>query len=236
MEERDRGVPRLGRRDSGAAGTGGGAPGGLRGRARAVAGLGKWGRTGRAAAVAEQLWGVVCGSGSTGRGAEGNCGHRRHLKGSSTSSVVSKGSQMALVKISYVVSFSSQELGVFSRVPVSRTAAACSSPAASPLVHAAALGSPSSACANHRGRSLTPHGHPWTQRSREEKQLRTCQWKLEGAAWSPTHLSHSVWMVLRPRAGTSTLEGHPSCWPRMWELLQCQVRAHLQSCLQLWDP
>ncbi|XP_039588722.1 uncharacterized protein LOC120513383 isoform X6 [Passer montanus] len=110
MEERDRGVPRLGRRDSGAAGTGGGAPGGLRGRARAVAGLGKWGRTGRAAAVAEQLWGVVCGSGSTGRGAEGNCGHRRHLKGSSTSSVVSKGSQMALVKISYVVSFSSQEI------------------------------------------------------------------------------------------------------------------------------
>ncbi|KAM4788633.1 protein XNDC1N isoform 1-T2 [Cyanocitta cristata] len=54
-------------------------------------------------------------------------------------------------------------------------------------------------------------------RSREEEQLRSCLWKLEAAAWSPAHLSRSARMVLlaarnqglRPRAGTSTLEGHP---------------------------
>ncbi|NWZ69542.1 TRPC2 protein, partial [Acrocephalus arundinaceus] len=47
------------------------------------------------------------------------------------------------------------------------------------------------------------------KRSREEEQLRSCLWKLEGAAWSPAHLSRSAQMVLlaarnqvlRPRAG-----------------------------------
>ncbi|NXR48509.1 TRPC2 protein, partial [Hippolais icterina] len=46
-------------------------------------------------------------------------------------------------------------------------------------------------------------------RSREEEQLRSHLWKLEGAAWSPAHLSRSAQMVLlavwnqalRPRAG-----------------------------------
>ncbi|NWT33373.1 TRPC2 protein, partial [Cardinalis cardinalis] len=52
---------------------------------------------------------------------------------------------------------------------------------------------------------------PVPRRSREEKQLRSRLWRLEGAAWSPAHLSHSAWMVLvtaqnqnqalRPRAG-----------------------------------
>ncbi|XP_039912862.1 protein XNDC1N isoform X2 [Hirundo rustica] len=54
-------------------------------------------------------------------------------------------------------------------------------------------------------------------RSREEEQLRSRLWKLEGAAWSPAHLSRSAQMVLsaarnqelRPRAGTSTLGSHP---------------------------
>lgn len=58
---------------------------------------------------------------------------------------------------------------------------------------------------------------PIPRRSREEKQLRSHLWKLEGAAWSPAHLSHSAWMVLltgqnqnqiqvlRARASTSTL-------------------------------
>ncbi|NXT71323.1 XRCC1 protein, partial [Chaetops frenatus] len=32
--------------------------------------------------------------------------------------------------------------------------------------------------------------------SREEEQLRSCLWKLEGAAWSPAHLSRSAQMVL----------------------------------------
>ncbi|XP_032909412.1 putative short transient receptor potential channel 2-like protein [Catharus ustulatus] len=53
-------------------------------------------------------------------------------------------------------------------------------------------------------------------RSREEEQLKSCLWKLEGAAWSPTHLSRSAQMVLlaaqnqalRPRAGTSTSGAH----------------------------
>ncbi|NXA89226.1 XRCC1 protein, partial [Melanocharis versteri] len=53
--------------------------------------------------------------------------------------------------------------------------------------------------------------------STEEEQLRSCLWKLEGAAWSPAHLSRSARMVLlaawnqalRPRAGTSTLGGDP---------------------------
>ncbi|NXF26787.1 TRPC2 protein, partial [Rhodinocichla rosea] len=50
-----------------------------------------------------------------------------------------------------------------------------------------------------------------TWRSREEKQLRSRLWKLEGDAWNPAHLSHSAWMelltaqnqnqALRPRAG-----------------------------------
>ncbi|NXQ27618.1 XRCC1 protein, partial [Alaudala cheleensis] len=34
------------------------------------------------------------------------------------------------------------------------------------------------------------------RRSREEEQLRSCLWKLEGAAWSPPHLSRSARMVL----------------------------------------
>ncbi|NXU67425.1 TRPC2 protein, partial [Horornis vulcanius] len=46
-------------------------------------------------------------------------------------------------------------------------------------------------------------------RYREEEQLRSCLWKLEGAAWSQAHLSRSARMVLlaarkqalRPRAG-----------------------------------
>ncbi|NXQ63925.1 TRPC2 protein, partial [Anthoscopus minutus] len=46
-------------------------------------------------------------------------------------------------------------------------------------------------------------------RSREEEQLRSHLWKLEGAAWSLAHLRHSAWMVLlaaqnqglKPRAG-----------------------------------
>ncbi|KAM7065622.1 protein XNDC1N isoform 2-T3 [Acridotheres tristis] len=54
-------------------------------------------------------------------------------------------------------------------------------------------------------------------RSKEEEQLKSCLWKLEGAAWSPAHLSRSAQMVLlaarnqvlRPRAGTSTLGAHP---------------------------
>ncbi|NWV49790.1 XRCC1 protein, partial [Daphoenositta chrysoptera] len=54
---------------------------------------------------------------------------------------------------------------------------------------------------------------PIPRRSREEEQLR----KLEAAAGSPAHLSRSARMVLlaarnqalRPRAGTSTLGGHP---------------------------
>ncbi|NWV41628.1 TRPC2 protein, partial [Grantiella picta] len=33
-------------------------------------------------------------------------------------------------------------------------------------------------------------------RSREEEQLRSRLWKLEGAAWSPAHLSRSAQMVL----------------------------------------
>ncbi|KAF4800741.1 DNA repair protein XRCC1 isoform X1 [Turdus rufiventris] len=53
-------------------------------------------------------------------------------------------------------------------------------------------------------------------RSREEEQLKSCLWKLEGAAWSPAHLSRSAQMVLlaaqnqalRPRAGTSTSGAH----------------------------
>ncbi|RMC11978.1 hypothetical protein DUI87_11111 [Hirundo rustica rustica] len=56
-----------------------------------------------------------------------------------------------------------------------------------------------------------------SKRSREEEQLRSRLWKLEGAAWSPAHLSRSAQMVLsaarnqelRPRAGTSTLGSHP---------------------------
>ncbi|NXB10381.1 XRCC1 protein, partial [Cnemophilus loriae] len=55
-----------------------------------------------------------------------------------------------------------------------------------------------------------------TSISREEEQLRSRLGKLEGAAWSPAHLSRSARMVLlaarnqalRPRAGTSTLGGH----------------------------
>ncbi|NWV77452.1 XRCC1 protein, partial [Dasyornis broadbenti] len=58
---------------------------------------------------------------------------------------------------------------------------------------------------------------PIPRRSREEEQLRSRLWKLEGAAWSPAHLSRSAQMVLsaarnqalRPRAGMSTLGGHP---------------------------
>ncbi|NWS87158.1 XRCC1 protein, partial [Toxostoma redivivum] len=54
-------------------------------------------------------------------------------------------------------------------------------------------------------------------RSKEEEQLKSCLWKLEGAAWSPARLSRSAQMVLlaarnqalRPRAGTSTPGAHP---------------------------
>lgn len=66
---------------------------------------------------------------------------------------------------------------------------------------------------------------PFPRRSREEEELRSRLWKLEAAAWSPAHLSRSARMVLlaarnqalRPRAGTSTLGGHP-------ELLAKDVR------------
>ncbi|NWZ41986.1 XRCC1 protein, partial [Brachypodius atriceps] len=37
---------------------------------------------------------------------------------------------------------------------------------------------------------------PIPRRSREEEQLRSCLWKLEGAACSPAHLSRSAQMVL----------------------------------------
>ncbi|NXM54770.1 XRCC1 protein, partial [Illadopsis cleaveri] len=58
---------------------------------------------------------------------------------------------------------------------------------------------------------------PIPRRSKEEEQLRSHLWKLEGAAWSPAHLSRSARMVLlaarhqalRPRAGTSALGDHP---------------------------
>ena len=57
---------------------------------------------------------------------------------------------------------------------------------------------------------------PILRRSREEEQLKSCLWKLEGATWSPAHLSRSAQMVLlaaqnqalRPRAGTSTSGAH----------------------------
>ncbi|NWT76801.1 TRPC2 protein, partial [Prunella himalayana] len=67
--------------------------------------------------------------------------------------------------------------------------------------------------------SLDPSSHqlcpparltfPIPRRAREEKQLRSCLWKLEGAAWSLAHLSRSARMALlaaqnqalRPRAG-----------------------------------
>lgn len=58
---------------------------------------------------------------------------------------------------------------------------------------------------------------PIPRRSKEEEQLRSHLWKLEGAACSPGQLSRSARMVLlaarnqalRPRADTSTLEDHP---------------------------
>ncbi|NWV25929.1 XRCC1 protein, partial [Origma solitaria] len=62
---------------------------------------------------------------------------------------------------------------------------------------------------------------PVPRRSREEEQLRSRLGKLEGAAWSPAHLSRSAQMVLsaarnqalRPRASTSALGGHPELLP-----------------------
>ncbi|XP_063004146.1 uncharacterized protein LOC134414061 isoform X2 [Melospiza melodia melodia] len=86
---------------------------------------------------------------------------------------------------------------------------------------------------------------PIPRRSREEKQLRSRLWKLDGAAWSPAHLSHSAWMellttqnqnqALRPRAGTSTLGRH-------LELLAKDVGGPVvpgesppEELLQLWD-